>query len=145
LFGLFKVPLIGYCRPRVTHFNEDSVTVTIRLRRRTRNHLGSMYFGALAVGADLAGGALAVYHAEKMKLKISLAFKAVSGEFHKRPEHDVEFTCNDGQAIAAMIAEAQTQKERINMPVKVLAFCPTQFGHEAVASYELLLSIKVIA
>jgi hypothetical protein len=64
-----------------------------------------MYFGVLAVGADLAGGALAVYLADKRKLKTSLAFKAVSDQFLKRPEHDVVFTCNDGLAIATMIAE----------------------------------------
>ena len=64
-----------------------------------------MYFGVLAVGADLAGGALAVYLADKRKLKTSLAFKAVSGQFLKRPEHDVVFTCNDGLAITTMIVE----------------------------------------
>ncbi len=95
-FGLFKVPLIGYCRPRVTSIDNNSVAVTIPLRRRTCNHLGSMYFGALAVGADVAGGSLAVFLADRLKVKTSLAFKSVSGEFFKRPEHDVVFTCNDG-------------------------------------------------
>jgi hypothetical protein len=144
LFGLFKVPLIGYCRPRVTSIDEDSVAITIPLRRRTRNHLGSMYFGALAVGADLAGGSLAVFLAEQRKLKISLAFKSVSGEFYKRPEHDVVFTCNDGRAIAAMIAEAEASSERINRSVHVNAHCPAQIADEVVASFELMLSIKVL-
>lgn len=78
-FGLFKVPLIGYCRPRFLHLDAYSVTILIPLRRRTRNHLGSMYFGVLAIGADIAGGALAVYIADKRKFKISLAFKSVAG------------------------------------------------------------------
>lgn len=143
-FGLFKVPLIGYCRPLVTHINKDSISITIPLRRRTRNHLGSMYFGAMAIGADLAGGSLAVFLAEKRKLKISLAFKAVSGQFYKRPERDVVFTCNDGRSISALINEAEAKGERINQPIHVLAHCPAQFGNEAVASFELMLSVKVL-
>lgn len=143
-FGLFKVPLIGYCQPRVTSIDEDSIAITIPLRRRTRNHLGSMYFGAMAVGADLAGGSLAVFLAKKRKLKISLAFKAVSGQFYQRPERDVVFTCNDGRAIGALITEAEAKGERINQPVHILAYCPDQFGNEVVASFELMLSVKVL-
>jgi hypothetical protein len=143
-FGLFKVPVIGYCRPQVMHLDERTVSIKIPLQRRTRNHLGSMYFGVLAVGADLAGGALAVFLTDKRKLKTSIAFKAVSGQFFKRPEHDVVFTCNDGRAIATMIAEAEASGERINRSINVVANCPVQFGDEVVASFELILSLKVL-
>ena len=143
-FGAFKVPLIGYCRPRVTSLDEESVSITIPLRRRTRNHLGSMYFGALAVGADVAGGSLAVFLADKRKLKISVAFKTVSGEFFKRPQHDVVFTCNDGRTISAMITEAKESGERINRPIQVSAHCPAQFGDEVVALFKLVLSLKMV-
>jgi hypothetical protein len=77
-------------------------------------------------------------------LKISLAFKAVSGQFYKRPERDVEFTCKDGRSIDALITEAQAKGERINRPVRVLAYCPAQFGNELVAYFELMLSVKVL-
>ncbi len=35
-----------------------ALRIRIPLGWRTRNHLGSMYFGALATGADLVGGLL---------------------------------------------------------------------------------------
>ncbi len=38
-----------------------------------------MYFGALAVGADLAGGMHGFYHAKHAQVKISLAF---TGQTH---------------------------------------------------------------
>ena len=144
-FGLFKVPLIGYCRPRLLHLDAYSVTILIPLRRKTRNHLGSMYFGVLAVGADITGGALAVYIADKRKLKMSLAFKSVAGHFLKRPENDVVFICKDGLAIAAMLSQSEASNERINQPVTVIANCPAQFGDEAIASFELMLSVKVLS
>ncbi len=43
-----------------------------------------------------------------------------------------------------MITEAKASGERINRPVQVLARCPTQFGNEVVASFDLMLSLKVV-
>jgi acyl-coenzyme A thioesterase PaaI-like protein len=56
LFGLVKIPMIAYCRPKIITWNEETVVIRIRRSRRTNNHLKSMYFGALMVGADLAAG-----------------------------------------------------------------------------------------
>jgi hypothetical protein len=143
-FGLFKVPLIAYVNPKVTHFDDQSVVVKIKLKRRSKNHLGSMYFGALAIGADVAGGISAVIFAESLNQKISLAFKSVKGEFIKRPEDDVVFTCADGEVIQAMIKKSIAQQERINEMVTIIATCPTQFDQDPVAIFQLELSIRAI-
>ncbi len=46
-----------------------------------------MYFEiVLAVGADVAGGFLAMSKSQQQGEKISLAFKEVTGNFLKRPE-----------------------------------------------------------
>ncbi len=50
LFGFSKVPLIWLCHPKIIAIDSEHVEVRIPLRRRTKNHLNSMYFGALAVG-----------------------------------------------------------------------------------------------
>ena len=54
LFGWVKIPMIAFCRPKIVTWNEDTVVIRIRKSRRTKNHLKSIYFGALMVGADLA-------------------------------------------------------------------------------------------
>ena len=59
LFSFFKVPMLFYCRPRIVALDDEKVEIRLPLRRRTKNHLNSMYFGALAVGADVAGGFIA--------------------------------------------------------------------------------------
>ncbi len=139
------VPMIGYCQPQVLAVEPDALSIGIPLTERTSNHLNSMYFGALAVGADLAGGLLAVMLAEAKGVKLSLAFKSVEGEFFKRPEADVCFRCEDGAAIATQLEEAIQGQCRINMPVQIVATCPALHGDEAVARFTLTLSFKVLA
>jgi acyl-coenzyme A thioesterase PaaI-like protein len=143
-FGIFKVPLIAYVNPKVIHYDDTTVIAKIKLNRRNKNHLGSMYFGALAIGADVAGGISAVIFAESLNQKISLAFKSVKGEFIKRPEDDVIFTCADGEAIQEMIRQSIDKQERINQMVTITATCPTQFDQEPVAVFQLELSIRAI-
>src|SRR5437016_1724578 len=92
-FGHFKVAMIGYLRPRLIKLTDSDIVICLPLRRRSRNHLNSMYFGALAVGADLAGGLHGFYHADLAKLKVSLVFKSFQAQFLRRPESDVYFVC----------------------------------------------------
>ena len=77
ILGITKIPLMFFCRPKVLNINDDTVTVLIPFKRRTKNHVCSMYFGALAVGADLAGGYLAMHHIEKEKSKVKLIFTSL--------------------------------------------------------------------
>ena len=55
LLGFVKIPMIRFTNPKLLAIDDNSVRVKIKLRRRTKNHLNSMYFGALSVGADIAG------------------------------------------------------------------------------------------
>lgn len=132
--------MIGYVKPRLLELNDQSVKVRIRLRRRTKNHLNSMYFGALAVGADLAAGVHAFYFAEKSGYKVSLAFKGIKGEFLKRAETDVFFICEEGESVRLAMENSFTQQERINLPLMILA---KNTEGELVASFEMILSVKV--
>lgn len=143
-FGFLKVPLIFYCRPSVVEFSSETVIVKIPFKRRNRNHLKSMYFGTLAVGADVAGGFLAMALIRKSGRNISLVFKDFKAEFLKRPEGDTHFTCNAGQAIKNLIDEATKTGERVNMPLKITATVPEISGNEPVAEFILTLSLKAI-
>ena len=144
VFGFFQVPFIWLARPKLIKLNQQQVEVKIPLKRRTKNHLNSMYFGVLAVGADVAGGFLAMSKAQDQGAKISLAFKGVTGEFLKRPEADVHFTCTDGELIDAMLEKTMETGERINQTVTILATCPTLSDDEVMAKFTLTLSIKKI-
>lgn len=142
LMGLFKIPLIGYVRPRLVEINDDSIKVKIRLRRKTKNHLNSMYFGALAVGADIAGGIHVFYYSEIMGKKISFSFKGMKADFLKRAESDVTFESNQGQVIKAGILESIETGERVNKTIMVNAI---DANNEIVATFEMISSLKVMS
>ncbi|KTD17583.1 PaaI family thioesterase [Legionella jordanis] len=143
-FGHFKVPLIGHLQPKLIHIDDEEVIVKLPLTRRSKNHLNSMYFGALAVGADLAGGLHGFYHSEQSKIKSSIVFKSFHANFLRRPETDVYFVCKQGQEVKTMIEESKRTKERINKPIEIQAFIHYPDAPEEVAQFTLELSIKVV-
>ena len=141
-FGFLKVPMIFYCNPKVVKISEESVEIKISLKRKTKNHVGSMYFGALSVGADVTGGAIALGLIKKSKHKINLLFKDFKADFLKRAEGDVHFVCNDGLLISDMIKETEISKKRVNKPINIIAYVPKKLNNEPVAKFVLTLSLK---
>lgn len=142
LFAWRYIPLIGFCSPNIVRMDSKTLEVTMPHSWRTKNHLGSIYFGALAIGADLAGAFLVFSKAKARGVNANFAFKDVQGSFIKRPEARVHFTSNDGDVIDAMIDQSLATGERINKPVSVVVTCPTLYGDEAMATFTLTLSVK---
>jgi len=142
LFGLAKVPMIFWLRPVAEELTEEKCIVKIPLNRRSKNHLNSMYFGALCAGADIAGGLLLMNLVKKQKVKFSFVFKDFKANFLKRAEGDTLFTCTDGAIIKNLFERALNSGERENELVKVIATTPSKLGIEPVAEFELTLSIK---
>lgn len=143
-FGTVKIPMIGYLRPRIVQTDEEHTVVRIPLGRRSQNHLKSMYFGALSVGADLAAGWAAMQAVQEAKQeghRVDFVFKDVQGDFLRRPDGHVHFTCDDGAAVRAMVAKAVKTGERQNRPVDVVATVPSR-GDDPVARFTLTLSLK---
>ena len=142
LFGLLKIPLIAYVKPSVLAIDEERIEVKIPLRRRNRNHLRSMYFGTLCVGADCSGGLLAMKFIDQREEKISLVFKDFQAEFLKRAEDDTHFICEQGREIGALVDQVCRSEERQEMVVYITATVPTKFGNEPVARFTMTLSLK---
>lgn len=141
LFGLAKIPLLFYVGVSVTELTPERMVVKIPLRRRTRNHLGSMYFGALCIGADVAPGAYAIYLIRQQRVPVSMVFKDFQAEFLKRAEGDVHFICDQGKEIAELVAEAAASDERVEKQLDVIASVPS-ISDEPVAKFKLTISLK---
>ncbi|MEM7207711.1 MAG: DUF4442 domain-containing protein [Pseudomonadota bacterium] len=142
LFGFFKVPLIFLAGVRVISVDADRCEIVVPFKRRNKNHLNSLYFGSLGIGADVAGGLIASYLIEKQNLRISLVFKDFTAQFLKRAEADTHFICEDGDRVQALIKAAHTTGERVNDTVRVVATTPSVTGDEPVAEFALTLSLK---
>lgn len=141
-FGLTKVPVLFFLQPRVVELSETNCVIKIPLSWRSRNHLKSMYFGALAAGADCAGGFMAMKIAYEQKLPVNIVFKDFKADFLRRAEGDVYFVCEDGVAVSEMMRRAVDTGERQNLPLLIMAYVPSDKPQEPVARFELTLSAK---
>ena len=141
LFGLTKVAMIYYCRPKVIQSTDELLEIKIPLNRKTRNHLNSMYFGALSIGADITGGFLAMPHIRESKRNINLVFKDFNAKFLRRAESDVHFICTDGLAVKELVQQSIKTKKRQNYTLKIIAKTP-KISDDIIATFDLTLSIK---
>lgn len=139
--SLTRIPMLFYVGARVTEVTPDRMVIRIPLKRRTKNHLNSMYFGALCAGADCAAGVFAMHYMNKQPANISLVFKDFHAEFLKRAEGDVDFICDQGKEISELVALAAASEERVEKPFEVTAIVPS-ISNEPVAKFKLMLSLK---
>ncbi len=139
-FGLTKIPLIFAVNPSVLLINDKECKIKIPLNRITRNHHKSMYFGALAIGADLAGGLLAMNAFKKRN--IHFLFKDVNAQFLKRCESAAVFHCADGSKVNEAVKKLNSSGQRVNIPLTINVYAPETLGDEPCANFQLTLSIK---
>ncbi len=140
--GLLKIPMIFFLKPTVIKLDDEEAVVKIKLSRRSKNHLGSMYFGALCVGADIAGGIIAWNLIQKAPKKIALVFKSFKAEFLKRPDSDVYFISRDGGKIKKLVDDTVQSGERCTMPVQIEGYTGYPNNMVKVVDFTLELSLK---
>lgn len=141
-FGITKIPTLAWLAPIVDELSDERVVLRIPLTWRSRNHLRSMYFGALCVGADVAAGLVAMREIGNSKRRIDFVFKDLDAKFLKRAEGDVLFTCTDGAQVKELVARALAEGQRVERTVTVVATVPSRNGDAPVATFQLTLSIK---
>jgi len=142
LFGLLQIPMLVWVGPRVLQNDRQAVRILIPLGARTRNHLGSLYIGALVCGADLAGGIAALRICRERGVVLSFVFKDLEAKFLRRADGDVVFECRDVEAIESAVGRAVDTGERVNLPVRVYATVPRRSPTAHVATFVLTLSMK---
>lgn len=141
LLTFFKIPIIAFMRPKVLELNSKRAAVEIKLKRRTKNHLGAMYFGALTVGAELCCALKAVELVFIKKKPVNFLFKDFKAEFLKRAEGHVHFICEQTQDVENLINKALQSGEREEALIKGKAF-EISNPNDPVMTFELTLSLK---
>lgn len=140
--SLFRVPLLSLCNPKIVSLDPTSI-VEIPLNYMTKNHVRTMYFGALAMGAELSVAAPVLNEMFLNKKKVNFIFKDVSCEFLKRADDDVRFECDHvPQALEAIEAALKT-KERVNLSCKGKAY--SKKNPELIfMTFQITISMKAI-
>jgi len=143
--GTFKIRLLAFISPKVVYYSQEKIVIRVKLNRRTRNHLNSMYLGALVMGAELAAGLPYAYFGTKEKLKFSLVFAGMDSKYLKRPDSDVYFEVRDLSIFEKLLEETKKSGERQSKQVDVDAytFYNDSTRTEKVATFTLSLSVKV--
>ena len=143
LFGLAQIPLLFAVNPKVLKLDDENCDVLIPLNYVTQNHLKSMYFGALAIGADAVVAIHALSIAEKYKSQATMVpvFKDLKVDFLKRAETSVVFRSDQGTKIEAMIKESIEKNERVTRGIDVIAFAKDD-PENVYARFTLGLSLK---
>jgi len=136
-------PIIAFCKPSIMLLTDQECQLKIPLDNNTKSHVGSVGFGALAVGADCTGGVLAWYIISKLNQKVDFCFTVANIIFVKKATSDVIFSCKDGDAIATAIAQASIGKEKINVPIQVIAEIITKDGLQTAATFAMNLSLRL--
>lgn len=142
LYGLLKIPLVLFVNPRVVLMSAQKFIIKIPLNFRTKNHLNSMYFGAMGVGAELSIAGPAVILIHESKMKIDFVFKDFQASYLKRAEGDVHFVCEDVESVSHLIEQSKTSPERFEKKIKGYAVVPGKNQTEPVMTYELTLSVR---
>ena len=140
-FAQNKVPMIGYCRPELLAISNEQCETRIPLNAQTQNHLQCLYFGALAVGADITGGFLAMWLSQQAEHNIELLFKDFRADFKRRALADTHFCCGDGKLIQTMIAGTVSSGERVNKQIRIIATTPS-VSDEVVGACEMTFARK---
>jgi len=141
LIGL-RIPVLLFLGPRVLRLDQTGCTVVIPLGWRSRNHVGSMYFAALCAGADLASGLPAFRAMRAGHRRVIPLFADVHGEFLKRADGDVHFSCEQGAEVEEAVRQADQTGVRVTMPVHVTCTVPDKYGDEPVARFTVGLTMK---
>jgi acyl-coenzyme A thioesterase PaaI-like protein len=140
--GLTKIPLLFFIGPKVVELTEERSVIRVPLRWRTKNHLGVMYIGALAAGADLAGGLIALQRINASGKRVDLLFKDMKAEFMRRVEGDAYFTCSTGAEIRRAVEQTIETGERVNLTLPVSVTVPDRLGDVEAARFEMTLTLK---
>lgn len=140
-FSLIKIPLLAFCGPRVVELTDEKSVVKVALKYQTKNHLRVMYFGALAMGAELSIALMAVDQIQKSGERIDFLFKDFESKFLKRAEGDVHFVCPEARDVKTLIEKAKTSSERLEQKFSGYAYVPS-LSPDPVMTYSLTLSVK---
>lgn len=139
--SLLKLPLLAFVTPRVTELNSERACVRVNLGWRTRNHLGVMYFGSLAMGAELSIALKAVQKIQLSQKRIDFLFKDFQAQFLRRADGDVLFVCEEGQGVSDLIDQACQDQDRHEALFRGYAHIVGK-PEEKVMTYALTLSVK---
>jgi len=136
------IPMIDFSQLTIEYLKDDKCIVKMPFIPQNKNHLQSMYFGAILIGTEVAAGILTLYHIKAGNDNSTLVLKDIAGDFLRRAEGDVYFICEDSQAIANAVDETARTKKRVNATVRVFGVMDLNKPDEKISDFNITVSVK---
>lgn len=95
----FKLPAAWWTGVRLTQCDGDQAHTRVRYRWVNQNPFGSMFWAVQGMAAELATGALVMYHLTKSGTPVSMLVAQNKAVFHKKAKGVITFVCADGPKI----------------------------------------------
>ncbi len=104
-FLLAKLPLALIAGLRVRELDERHCAVSVPYGWRTTNPFRSTYFAAQSMAAEMSTGALALLAVELAPAPVALLITGLTATFEKKGTALATFTCEQGDAVFAAVAD----------------------------------------
>lgn len=104
-YFLARLPLALVAGLRMRELTAERCAVSVPYRWLTTNPFRSTYFAAQSMAAELSTGALAMLAARSAQAPVAMLIVDLRATFEKKADDTATFTCEDGAAAFAAVAE----------------------------------------
>jgi hypothetical protein len=123
-FMLRRLPMALVAGLRIPEISRRRCAVTVPYGWRTTNPFQSTYFAALAMAAELSTGALALLATRSAPGPVAMLLVGLEASFGKKATALSTFTCEDGDAIFAAVAQTLANGEPVTVRAHSIGRAP---------------------
>ncbi len=96
---------------KIEMLTEHQAVISVRYKWFNKNPFRSLYFGIMAIAAEVSTGVLCMGHLYKRQPSVSMLLVKTEAVFHKKATGKILFTCSDGDVVKdAILAAVATNK-----------------------------------
>ena len=135
LWCFINIRLISFVGVKIVKTDDTGAIVRLKVNRRTKNHLNSMYMGSQVIGAEIGPIFYAIKYCELNDLKINSEYCSVAAEFYKKTRSKyVYFYFKDTKLIKEALIKADESSERQYQDVEVGVYDSDCFENKQLVS-----------
>ena len=135
IWCFINIRLISFVGVRIVKADESGTIVRLKVNRKTKNHLNSMYMGAQIIGAEIGPIFYAIKYCELRGYQINSEYKDVKASFMKKTRGKyVYFHFEDTKRISDILEECSKVNERKFDEVTLKAYDSDDFNSKSLVS-----------
>lgn len=139
LFLIKNLPMAWLAGLKIEKLEDDVSSISVPYKWLTTNPFKSIYFACLAMAAELSSGILVMMYIKEQSIPISMLVVKIQGEFTKKANQKILFTCVDGLKIKEAVKNAIESNEIVTIDTLSVGL---NTDNEEVCRFNIQWSIK---